>query len=222
MPVSSRAWVTLVVVALIVIAGSLTFLQDRGLPRPTTYDDIGTELGGGRVERTEAGFAITAPDGWLAWEPAPAFGDWWGADSVVELWTEPAGDGEWWMGACGVGEDCTRDRMAAAGGQAYCWVVDDTARARDAGWTDLAEIAAATAAGLARQEGWTGIGTAVEERPDGMTAAMVHATDPNGWDQTIYHLNAGERWFRLVCGVIDSTFEPRSVAATFEILPASG
>ena len=51
---SYRAWTFLIVVLAILIVGSLYFLQVGVPSRPTTYDDIGTELGSGRVEQPAA------------------------------------------------------------------------------------------------------------------------------------------------------------------------
>ena len=218
---SRRAWATLIAVVAFIIAGSLYFLQASGAARPSAYGDIGLEVGRGRIELPDAGFALTAPPGWLAWDPSTGFQDWWGADQVVQLWLEPAGDDEtWWMGTCGIGEQCTRERMVEAGGEAYCWVIDDTELAAEAGWNSSAVPAALTATSLAEQGGWTDIRTANVELPAGR-ASVVRGVDPNGWLQEMYYLNDGERWFRLICGVLESDVEPISVAETFEFLPAS-
>ena len=47
---------------------------------------------------------------------------------------------------------------------------------------------------------------------------MFEAVDPNGWEQSIHHLTDGDRWLRLICGVLDSDVEPGSVARTLEFL----
>ena len=221
--VSYRAWAMVMLVVTLVIIGSIYFLQTTGEPRPETYEDIGVELGGGRVDRSEHGFAVTLPPGWTAWEPSTGFQDWWGADTWVRLWMEPAPTSqseEWWMGGCGIGEQCTLERMVAAGGEAFCWIVDDTELAAEAGWATPAIPAAQTATGVATQDGWSEIGTAVEDLPSG-EAAMVRAVDPNGWPQEIWHLNDGDRWNRLFCSMLDSDVEPRSIAETFEFLPVT-
>lgn len=213
-----RFWAVTFIVVGLVIGASIIFLQTSGAPRPSTYDDIGADLGGGRVERPDVGFAVTAPPGWTAWEPSTGFQDWWGAETRVYLWMEPgATTEEWWMGTCGIGEQCTYERMVEAGGEAYCWVVDDTELAAEADWNSPAIPAALTARGLAEQEGWTAVGTAVEELSD-REAGMVRAVDPNGWPQQFWFLTDGDRWFRLMCGVLDSGVEPRSIAETFEFL----
>ena len=217
-----RAWATIIVVVALVILGSFLFLQSSGTQRPSTYEDIGSELGSGRIERPDVGFAITAPNGWSAWEPSTGWQDWWGADTVVHLWLEPGSDSEtWWMGACDIGEECTRERMVEAGGEAYCWIVDDTELAAQAEWSGPAMPAALTATGLAEQEDWTEIGTALEELPSG-EASMVRAVDPNGWPQQTWHMTDGDRWFRLICGVLAGDTEPREIAETFEFLPLPG
>ena len=125
------------------------------------------------------------------------------------------------MGACDIGEECKRDRMVEAGGEAYCWIVDDTELAAQAEWSGPAMPAALTATRLTEQEGWTEIGTALEELPSG-EASMVRAVDPNGWPQQTWHMTDGERWFRLICGVLDGDLEPRTIAETFEFLPLPG
>jgi hypothetical protein len=220
--VSRRAWVILVGVVAVIIIGSLTFLTNSGTPRPMTYGDIGTELGTGRIERPEIGFAVTTPPGWHAWEPSTRFQDWWGADEVVHLWMEPANDrAEWWMGTCGVGEACTRERMVEAGGQAYCWFVDDTQIARDGEWTGLSTPLELAAGGLSEEDGWLELSTAVEDLPSGQ-AGVIEVVDPNGWQQTVHHHTDGERWFRHICGVLDSDVDPRSIAESFEFLPTAG
>ena len=81
--------------------------------------------------------------------------------------------------------------------------------------------AALTATGLAEQEDWTEIGTALEELPSG-EASMVRAIDPNGWPQQMWHMTDGDRWFRLICGVLAGDTEPREIAETFEFLPLPG
>lgn len=216
---SRRAWTTIVVVVVLIIAGSLVFLQTSGAPRPTTYSEIGAELGSGHIERPGPGFAVTTPPGWTAWAPSTDFQDWWGAGTVVHLWMEPAGQTEdWWMGTCGIGEDCTLERMVAAGGEAYCWIIDDSELAAEDGWSGPAVPAALTADGLAEQPGWTDLEASLEVLPDG-TAGLVRGVDPNGWSQQVWHFNDRERWFRLLCGVLDSEVEPRAIAETFEFLP---
>mgnify|MGYP001816886466 FL=1 len=216
---SYRAWGTIIVVVALLIVGSLVFLQTSGSPRPSTYEDIGTELGSGRIERPEAGFAITTPPGWRAWAPSTDWQDWWGAGAVVHLWMEPASDAaEWWMGTCDIGEECDLERMVDAGGHAYCWVLDDTELAAEADWTSPALPAGKTASGLAEQQGWTEIGTAVEALPSG-EASVVRAVDPNGWSQEMWYLTDGDRWYRLICGVLDSDVEPRAIAETLEFRP---
>ncbi len=219
--VSYRAWATILVVVGVIIVGSLWFLQSSGSPRPTTYEEIGTELGSGRIERAEHGFAVTAPAGWTAWEPSTGFQDWWGAGTWVRLWMEPtptAGTQEWWMGTCGIGEDCTLVRMVEAGGEAFCWIVEDDEIAAELGWNSPAEPAEQTATGATDELGWSEVSTAVEDLPSG-EAAMVRAVDPNGWPQEIWHFRDGERWNRLLCSMLDSDIEPRSIAETFEFLP---
>jgi hypothetical protein len=212
-------WGTVVVVVMLIIIGSAFYLQSSGTPRPRTYADIGMALGGGRVERPDPGFAITIPPGWQAWAPSTGWQDWWGADTVVQLWLEPSSDAEtWWMSTCDVGEECTRERMVEAGGEAYCWVLDDTALAVEAEWKGPPDPAAATAGGLAEQDGWTQVGTAATELLSG-EASMVRAVDPNGWPQEMWHVTDGDRWFRLICGMLDSDIEPRSIAETIEFLP---
>lgn len=219
---SYRAWASIIIAVALTILGSFLFLQSIGTVRPSTYEDIGTEHGGGRIERPDVGFAITTPAGWSAWEPSTGWQDWWGADTVVHLWLEPASEAEtWWMGTCDMGEECTRERMVEAGGEAYCWIVDDTEFAAEAEWSGPAMPAALTATGLAEQEGWTEIGTALEELPSG-EASMVRAVDPNGWPQQVWHMTDGERWFRLICGVLDGDTEPRQIAEAFEFLPPPG
>ncbi|MEX1335857.1 MAG: hypothetical protein AB1Z66_11200 [Candidatus Limnocylindrales bacterium] len=216
---SRRAWATILVIVALIIVGSFAFLQTSGSPRPTTYGDIGTELGSGRIERPEPGFAVTTPHGWTAWEPSTDFQDWWGAGTVVHLWLEPAPEAdEWWMGTCDIGEDCTLERMVEAGGEAYCWIVDDTELATDEGWSGPAVPASLTATGLAGQPGWTAIDTTLEVLPSG-EAGLVRGVDPNGWSQHIWHLSDGGHWFRLLCGVLDGDVEPRSIAESFEFLP---
>jgi hypothetical protein len=220
--VSARAWATVVVVALIIIGGSLYFMQNSGSPPPSTYDDIGIELGSGRIERPEHGFAVTTPPGWTAWEPSTGFQDWWGADTWVRLWMEPEPTSEaWWMSACEIGEECTLERMVGAGGRAFCWVVDDTELAAEAGWSGPAVPAERTATGVAAEDGWSDISTAVDELPSG-EAAMVRAVDPNGWPQEIWHLRDGERWNRLLCSMLDHDVDPRSIAETFEFIRDNG
>ena len=218
---SYRAWGTIIVVVALIIVGSVVFLQTSNSPRPSTHEDIGTELGGGRIELPDAGIAITTPSDWTAWRPSTSWQDWWAAGTVVHLWMEPSSDAEeWWMGTCGIGEDCTLDRMVAAGGEAYCWIVDDTELAAEAEWSGPASPAARTAAGLAEQEGWTEIGTALEQLPSG-EASVVRAVDPNGWPQWMWHLTDGERWSRLICSVLDGETDPRAIAETLEFLPLS-
>ena len=95
----------------------------------------------------------------------------------------------------------------------------DTELAAEAGWSGPAMPAALTATGLAEQEDWTEIGTALEELPSG-EASMVRAIDPNGWPQQMWHITDGDRWFRLICGVLAGDTEPREIAETFEFLPA--
>ena len=217
--VSYRAWGTIIVVVALIIGGSVLFLQSSGSPRPTTYADIGTELGDGRVERQDIGFAVTTPPGWTAWQPSPSFQDWWGAGTWVHLWMEPTPvSDEWWMGTCDIGEECAYERMVAAGGEAYCWVVDDTEFAAEAEWSDVRVPAVETATGLADLEGWSVFETALEELPRS-TASVVRAVDPNGWPQEIWHLTDGERWYRILCGILDSDVEPAGIAESFEILP---
>ncbi len=217
-----RFWAAIVVVVALIVMGSLVFLQANNAARPSTYDDIGNNLGSGRIERPEQGFAVTTPPGWTAWQPSTDFQDWWGAEAVVHLWMEPTPETEtWWMSTCGLREECTLERMVAAGGQAYCWILDDTELAAEAEWSGPSIPAAQVATGLASQEGWSEIGTATAELPVG-EGAMVRAVDPNGWSQQMWHLTDGDRWFRLMCGVLDSDVEPRAIAETFELLPISG
>lgn len=220
--VGYRFWAAIVVVVALIIVGSFFFLETSNSPRPRTYDDIGSELGSGRIVRPEQGFAVTTPPGWMAWEPSTGFQDWWGADTVVHLWMEPAAETEtWWMGTCGIGQRCTHERMVEAGGEAYCWIIDDTELANEAAWSGPATPAAQIATGLAAQEGWSEVGTAIETMPNG-EAAMVRATDPNGWPQQMWHVTDGDRWFRLMCGLLDSDVQPRTIVESLEFLPVSG
>ena len=53
-------------------------------------------------------------------------------------------------------------------------------------------------------------------------ASMVRAIDPNGWPQQMWHMTDGDRWFRLICGVLAGDTEPREIAETFEFLPLPG
>ena len=218
--VSYRAWATIIILVAMIILGSIWFLQTSGSPRPSTYEEIGTELGSGRIDLAEHGFAVTTPEGWTAWEPSTDFQDWWGANVWVRLWMEPTpepGTEEWWMGTCGIGEECTLERMVEVGGEAFCWVVDDSELAAEADWDGPATPAELTATS-AEEQGWTEVSTAVEALPSG-EAAMMRATDPNGWPQEIWHLSDGERWHRVFCSVLDSDVEPIQVAQTFEYLP---
>mgnify|MGYP001811938795 CR=1 FL=1 len=216
---STRAWGTILVIVALLTVGSLVFLQNRGAPRPSTYEDIGTELGSGRIERPDVGIAVTTPAGWAAWQPSTDFQDWWNAGTWVHLWMEPeATTDEWWMGTCDIGQDCDLERMVTAGGEAYCWVADDTELAAEAGWRSPATPARDIAAGLAAQEGWSAIETAVEELPNG-EASVLRAVDPNGWQQEIWHLTDGARWYRVLCGVLDSDLQPRTLSETFEFMP---
>ena len=217
--VSYRAWGTIIVVVALIIGGSMLFLQSSGSARPSTYGDIGTELGDGRIERLDIGFAVTAPPGWTAWQPSPAFQDWWGAGTWVHLWMEPAPVTDaWWMGTCDIGEECGYERMVEAGGEAYCWIVDDTDLASEQAWGTVSTPAESTASGLAGQEGWSDFDTAVEQLPNG-AASVVRATDPTGWPQEIWHLSDGKRWYRVLCGILDSDVEPATIAESFEFLP---
>jgi hypothetical protein len=217
--VSYRAWGTIIAIVALMIVGAMLFLQTSGSARPTSYADIGTELGDGRIERSDIGFAVTTPPGWTAWQPSPAFQDWWGAGTWVHLWMEPAPTRDtWWMGTCDIGEACAYERMVAAGGEAYCWIVDDTDLASEQAWGTVSTPAESTASGLAGQEGWSDFDTAVEQLPNG-AASVVRATDPNGWPQEIWHLSDGERWYRVLCGILDSDVEPATIAESFEFLP---
>ena len=217
---SYRAWTFLIAVVAILIVGSLYFLQVGVPSRPTTYDDIGAELGSGRVEQPAAGFAITTPEGWLAWEPSHDFQDWWGASQVVRLWMEPRSEADdWWMADCGIADDCTREHMIAAGGEAYCWVIEDTATARDDGWTEVATPVDLSTAALTA-DGWTDVTGSTEALPNG-AAGFVSATDPNGWRQSFISVSDGDRWLRLICGVLDSDVDPLTIASTLEFLPAA-
>lgn len=214
---STRAWATILVIVVGLIVVSLVFLQTVNPPRPTTYAEIGPELGSGRIERTEQGFAVTTPEGWTAWAPAASFQDWWGSDRVVQLWMEPAAESEtWWMSACGIGDECTRERMVEAGGEAYCWILEDTELAEELGWSGPDDPMGLTVETAEREE-WTDVRTATEELPAG-TAGVFEAIDPNGWEQSIRYVTDGERWLRLLCGVLDSDVEADSIARTLEFL----
>ena len=215
---SLRAWLTILAVVVVIIVGSLFFLQNANEPVPTTYEEIGAEIGSGRIERAEAGFAVTTPEGWRSWDPSTTFQDWWGAGTLMLLWMEPAAETEeWWLSACSVGEECTRERMVEAGGEAYCWYIDDTELAGEEGWSDPVAAAEILTTAFEDDGNWTDVRTTSTDLPSG-PAGIVSATDPNGWQQVIYHLSDGDRWYRQICGLLESDLDPGTVAATFEFL----